>query len=63
MPRPSRPDQVDRYVAMTLREIAAVIGVTPQRVMQIERKALQKIRKEMLRQRIVTVEGWYINHG
>jgi DNA-directed RNA polymerase sigma subunit (sigma70/sigma32) len=43
--RTSRPDQVDRYVAMTLREIAAVMGVTPQRVMQIERKRYRRFGK------------------
>lgn len=61
MPRPSRPDQIDRYVAMTLAEIAEKLHCTPQAVRHVERRALEKIRKLLVEKKIVTREGRYDN--
>jgi DNA-directed RNA polymerase sigma subunit (sigma70/sigma32) len=63
MPRPPRPDQVDRYVAMTLKQIADKLGCTPQAVRHVERRALEKIRAAMIERKIVTREGRYDVHS
>lgn len=43
MPRPKREVPLDRYTVMTMKEVAKVLGVTAQRVSQIEKSAMRKI--------------------
>lgn len=59
MPRVKREVPIDRYVAMTLAEIARELRCTPQAVRCVEKNALAKLRKAFLAQRVVTREGRY----
>jgi DNA-directed RNA polymerase sigma subunit (sigma70/sigma32) len=59
MPRPLRSIPIDRYVAMTLKQIAEELGCTPQAVADVERRALAKIRVAMIERGVVTREGRY----
>lgn len=63
MPRPPRHDQVDRYVAMTLKEIGLKLGCSAQAVRHVERRALLKIRRAMIERGVVTREGRYDVHS
>ena len=50
---------IERYVAMTLPEIAKVFGVTPQAIRHTEKNALRKIREQLIARGVVTKEGRY----
>lgn len=47
MSYPERPRTNSRQVGMTLEEVAELLGVTRERVRQIEAKAFMKIRKRL----------------
>jgi DNA-directed RNA polymerase sigma subunit (sigma70/sigma32) len=48
MPRTKREVPIERYTVMTMAEVGRALGVTPQRVSQIEKSALRKIRLAFL---------------
>ncbi len=57
MPRPKRAVPMDRYVAMTLADVAIKLGVTPMAIYYIEQRALRKIRAELIARKITTPSG------
>lgn len=46
MSRTKRDIPIDRYTVKTLAEVGAELGISAMRVWQIERKAMEKLRKE-----------------
>ena len=48
MPRPKREVPMEQYTAMTLKEIAAKLGITAPGVYYIEQRALAKIALEII---------------
>ncbi len=57
MPRPKRAVPIERYTAMSLAQVSEQLGLTPMRIWQIEQKALEKIRQELIARGIVTPSG------
>ncbi len=57
MPRPKRAVPIDRYVSMSLAQVAEKLGLTPMRVWQIEQQALEKIRQEFIARGLTTPSG------
>jgi DNA-directed RNA polymerase sigma subunit (sigma70/sigma32) len=49
MPRVKREVPIERYTVMTFAQVAEKLGVSAMRVCQIEKQAMEKIRKEWKR--------------
>jgi DNA-directed RNA polymerase sigma subunit (sigma70/sigma32) len=50
--RPKRDVPIDRYVVRTMAEVGEELGITAQRVSQIEKSAFAKIKKEFERRNV-----------
>lgn len=55
MPRLKREVPLERYTVMTMAEVGQRLGITAQRVSQIEKVAMQKLRVEF--NRLKNAEG------
>ena len=52
--RPHRPSRRMNYTVRTLEEVASILGLSRQRVHEIERRALRKLRRSFARQTAIS---------
>jgi DNA-directed RNA polymerase sigma subunit (sigma70/sigma32) len=57
MPRQKSETPIERLTVMSQAEVGRCLGITAMRVCQIERKAFQKIREELIARRITNAKG------
>jgi hypothetical protein len=53
VPRPKRPIPLERLTVMTMAEVGARLGITAQRVSQLEKSAFRKIGLQLIARRVV----------